>query len=365
MSHLFQLKRKKAEGHAEPRNGRDTDPSFTVAREARHELLETITNFMVRHDLNITGQNLSVVCAALSGADRRLAEEFNSRETNCEPIDQRWLDKMARLDPGTNDRIVELEKLMDKLEHSIMRFAQTAKTAQDESCGHRGAIGRQIEQIERDAVDDSKAIRVERVIELSHAMLERLELVEEAMDRSQAETRELRSSLAEARQEADVDHLTRLPNRRAFERRLKSANHEARVNGQPLSIAFCDVDHFKQVNDRHGHEAGDRILCALADTLSEIANDECFIARHGGEEFVLLFYGLGKDEAWRKLDGVRRMMANRQLMNRETGKPFGKVTFSGGIAEVTEETNPRSALARADEALYQAKADGRNKIIAI
>jgi diguanylate cyclase len=76
-----------------------------------------------------------------------------------------------------------------------------------------------------------------------------------------------------------------------------------------------------------------------------------------------LFHGLDKDDAFRKLDGVRRAMAAKQLLNRETGRPFGKVTFSGGIAEVTEEDDPRSALARADAALYEAKEAGRNRIL--
>ena len=100
----------------------------------------------------------------------------------------------------------------------------------------------------------------------------------------------------------------------------------------------------------------------MASTLNSVAADDCFVARHGGEEFVLLFYGLAKDVAFEKLDGVRRAMAVKQLMNRETGRPFGKVTFSGGLAQVTDHDDPRIALAQADEALYQAKQNGRNRI---
>lgn len=364
MSYPNPFGRRKRDRKAAATEPAATEKKLTLAEIARRDLLTEISEFIMRHDLDVTGANLSLICAALSGANRRLAQEFVKRETRREPIDQRYLDTMMRLNPGTHDRIAELERLMDKMEYSLMRFAQTARSAQDESSQHRGAIGRQIEEMESDAAARSEQIRVERVIELSHSMLERLDMVERAMDRSQNETQQLRSSLAQARHEADVDHLTRLPNRRAFERRLKSATDEAKADGVPLSIAFCDVDHFKQVNDTHGHEAGDRILCAIADTLSAIANDECFIARHGGEEFVMLFYGLDKEDAWRELERVRRMMASKQLMNRETGKPFGKITFSGGIAEVTETDDPRSALERADAALYEAKQGGRNMIIA-
>jgi diguanylate cyclase len=245
-----------------------------------------------------------------------------------------------------------------------MRFAQTAKSAQDQTSDGREALDAHISQIET-SVRSAQTVDLERVIDLSRAMLDRIEQVESAMERSQAETVQLRENLAKARIEADVDHLTRLPNRRAFERRFASAAAEARAQGEPLCVAFCDVDHFKAVNDTHGHDAGDRILVAIAGTLNDIANDECFVARHGGEEFVLLFYGLNKDAAWRKLDAVRRAMAHRQLMNRDTGRPFGKITFSAGIAEVTEDADTRSALARADAALYRAKQEGRNRIVAI
>jgi len=361
-------KRAENSGNAASANGA-SGQSESLAREERRELLDQIAAFALKHDLAVTSGNLAAICGALSGANGKLAEAFAAREIAGEPVDQRWLDTIARLDPDNNDRMSELEKLMDRLEYSLMRFAQTAKSAQDETSDGREALGAQIEAIATasGSVGSSteESVKVADVVDLSRAMLARIEQVETAMERSQAETQELRSNLAKARTEADVDHLTRLPNRRAFERRFNSATSDAKEKGEPLCVAFCDVDHFKAVNDTHGHDAGDRILVAIASTLNEIANDECFVSRHGGEEFVLLFYGLDKDAAWRKLDGVRRVMANKQLMNRETGKPFGKITFSGGVADVTEDADARSALSRADAALYQAKSGGRNQIVAI
>lgn len=342
-----------------------SDPEGPVSvrvLEARRDLLEGITHFTMKHNLDVTSANLAAICNALSGSNSQLAEAFVAREISGEPIDQRWLDTLVRLDPDTNARLAELDTLMDQLEYSLIRFAQTTKSAADQTSDHRGALDAQIAEMDSVTGGDS-GVEVARVIDLSRTMLESIAQVESAMVRSQAETDSLRENLAKARMEADIDHLTRLPNRRAFERRLASANTQARANGEPLCVAFCDIDHFKAVNDTHGHEAGDRILCAVASTLNSLASDDCFVARHGGEEFVLLFHGLAKYEAFEKLDGVRRAMAVKQLMNRETGRPFGKVTFSGGLAEVTEDDDPRSALARADAALYQAKEAGRNRIL--
>ncbi|MEL7446517.1 MAG: GGDEF domain-containing protein [Pseudomonadota bacterium] len=344
-----------------PQPGARVSP--TNGTGCKPDLLDSIGTFISKHHLQVTSANLSAICAGLSGENAKLADAISQREASGQPIDQRWLDTLTRFDLESNDRLNELETLMDKLEHSLIRFARSAKNAQDETSGHRNQLDRHITQMRRGDVSGRTGSEFERIIELSRSALSQLEQVEKTMERSQTETSELRDDLAKARIEADVDHLTRLPNRRAFERRLNSAAAEARAKKEPLCVAFCDVDNFKSVNDRYGHEAGDRILCAIADTLSAIASDECFIARHGGEEFVLLFYGFTKERAFRKLESARRAMAGRRLMDRETGKPFGRITFSGGIAEVTEDIDTRSALARADQALYKAKEAGRNKIL--
>lgn len=338
-------------------------PVTSRAEEARRALLARIGEFVETHDLAVTASNLATICGGLSGSHPELAQAFAAREIAGEPIDQRWLDTLGRLDPDNHSRIAELEALMDKLEYSLMRFAQTARSAQSETSDHRGALGAQIEAMAGADLSPAAAGELAQVLDLSRAMLARIEQVETAMARSQEETERLRENLAKARMEADVDHLTGLPNRRAFERRLVSASIEARAKGEVLSLAFCDVDRFKLINDTHGHDAGDRVLCAVAATLNEYAGDACFVARHGGEEFVLLFYGMDKEAARTRLDAIRRAQAARQLMNRETGKPFGRVTFSGGVAEVTEDSDTRSALARADAALYRAKQEGRNQVM--
>lgn len=328
-----------------------------LAAAARRALLERIADFLERHDLAASSSNLAAICGGLSGANPELARAFVQREVSGEPIDQRWLDTLVRLDPDGHTRIAELETLMDKLEYALMRFAQTARSAQSETSDHRGAISVQLEAMAHPA-------ELAEVFDLSRAMLARIEQAEAAMARSEAETERLRESLAKARIEADVDHLTLLPNRRAFERRLISAAMEAREKHEPLALAFCDVDHFKAINDRHGHDAGDRVLCALAALFNEHAGDNCFVARHGGEEFVILFYGTDKQAARLRLDTIRRAQAARQLLNRETGQPFGRITFSAGVADVSADADPRSALARADAALYRAKQEGRNRVIA-
>lgn len=342
------------------------------AREARTELMGRIAQFVLRHEIDITGQNLAVIAEALMGSKAELSKTVAAREISGEPINQQWLDCLARQGQGARKdradsrRMQALEELMDRMEGQLLRFSDVAKNAQDESTEHRGAIDEQIEIMSQREVEGSLLrAELDRVIEISQTMVERMSQVELAMERSQAETMRLRNSLAKARVEADIDHLTRLPNRRAFERRFEEAERQLDANGEAFSVAICDIDNFKAVNDTHGHKAGDRVLVAVSTMLSSHASADCFVARHGGEEFVLIFAGADKDEAWRKLDGIRRVQAAKRMVNRDNGKGFGRITFSGGIAEVAKTGDAETALTRADAALYRAKEEGRNRIVAV
>jgi diguanylate cyclase len=183
------------------------------------------------------------------------------------------------------------------------------------------------------------------------------------MQCSQAETDRLRADLEQARREADIDCLTGLPNRRAFEREYLRAVENARADGSPLHVAICDIDRFKSVNDRFGHEAGDGLLRAVASMLGECATDGCFVARHGGEEFVLLLRGPSREDSVARVDAVRAALAARRFISRRNRLPIGTISFSAGMADVLAEADSRSALARADAALYRAKESGRNRVV--
>lgn len=332
------------------------------AREGRSELMQRLSEFVLKHDVALTGSNLSTIVAGLSGSDAALARAFAAREIAQEPISQDWLDQQAKNHTREDERADALEGLMDRIENSLTKFAETAQSAQAKTSEHRGAISDQITKMAQTSDDGGPRAEIDRLVELSRAMLDRISQVESAMKESQAETAELRESLAEARAEADVDHLTRLPNRRAFERELERAADLAEDNGEDLCVGFCDVDHFKSINDTHGHDAGDRVLVAIARTLQRHAGKNCFAARHGGEEFVLLFQGLGVDDAIERMDRIRIDLSSRQMVNRDSGKSFGRITFSGGVSQVHGVHDAREALARADAALYEAKQGGRDQV---
>lgn len=340
--------------HAPPDGG----GTRNLAQLARHQLISTIMAFLIDNDLEVSSSNLILAHAAFSGKNPLLARQITTRSQSANGISQQWLNELAEQDNVQPDR-ADLDRLMTRLETNLEAFHVHAKEARSVTSDY----GTELEQHVDDLEQLQKTGRiVSSLADLAKIMLERTRKAEDDMRKSEDEAKALRRSLERAKRDAELDFLTGLPNRRAFEILLERHFKEARAACEPLSVAFCDIDEFKKVNDLHGHDAGDRVIKAIADTLARISNDHCHVARHGGEEFVMLFRGLTPTQAAEKLDDAREQLAERRLINRKTDEPFGQITFSGGVADVFGYGETRGALKAADEALYKAKAGGRNRI---
>ena len=326
---------------------------------ARRELLDRVTNFLVDHDLAITPSNLVIAHSAFSGGNLALARKIAEREVARETIEQAWLDEAAREDQPDAGLREDLVKLAARIETSIERFGDSTRSARSAAADYNSELEKHVAEV---GEAGASGAMLANIAELATAMLERSRQLEADMQRSERESDALRKSLAKAQREAKVDHLTGLPNRRAFEDLLETHYREAQAEIEPLCVAFCDIDHFKRVNDSHGHDTGDRVIQAIAQVLSQISGKNCHVARQGGEEFVMLFRGMSPREAQARLDAARDQMAARNFVNRATDEPIGQITFSGGVADVFAHEDPRAALRAADEALYRAKHAGRNRI---
>ena len=329
------------------------------AEAARQQLLADIDGFLGAHKLEASAYTLAIAHDYLTGADHMLVRQIDRQVQGRKPVTLDWLEQIT-LRPGKGQEEKLLAALMTKLESSLDEFSLTARAAKSVTTDYNSALEAHIGEL----VQVSKAgVVISELAEIARAMLVRTREIEKEMTRTELQTRSLKRSLEQARRSAVHDHLTGLPNRRAFDGLLECEVRTALENREPLCIAFCDIDNFKAINDFHGHDAGDRVLKVVAQTLSRISNDKCHVARHGGEEFVILLRGTTLAEAWEVLDHARAEMAKRRLVNRSTDVPFGKVTFSGGVADVFAFPDPRTALKAADEALYRAKAEGRNRVV--
>lgn len=173
---------------------------------------------------------------------------------------------------------------------------------------------------------------------------------------------ELARALEQIRQLATHDDLTGLLNRRAMLDRMQLEQRRSLRSGSPLLIAQLDIDHFKAVNDTHGHAAGDLVLQSFADTVRRNVRDTDVLARWGGEEFVLLLCDTPAADAVALMERLRQAVQAMQVPVAQGGQPI-TVTVSIGLARHTPADPLAGTLERADRALYAAKAGGRNRVV--
>ena len=173
---------------------------------------------------------------------------------------------------------------------------------------------------------------------------------------------ELARALEQIRQLATHDDLTGLLNRRAMLDRMQLEQRRSLRSGSPLLIAQLDIDHFKVVNDTHGHAAGDLVLQSFADTVRRNVRDTDVLARWGGEEFVLLLCDTPAADAVALMERLRQAVQAMQVPVPQGDGPI-TVTVSIGLARHTPADPLAGTLERADRALYAAKAGGRNRVV--
>ena len=165
--------------------------------------------------------------------------------------------------------------------------------------------------------------------------------------------------VAELEHLAMVDELTDVPNRRFLDLTLSSRLAELRRHGAPFVVAFCDIDHFKDFNDEHGHDVGDQVLRMVAKTLAGDMRGSDTVVRFGGEEFVLLLQHAGHDTPSTACERLRQLVAACSL---DISGSSLSVTISVGATFAGADDSPDSVLRRADQLLYHSKHEGRNRV---
>ena len=176
----------------------------------------------------------------------------------------------------------------------------------------------------------------------------------------QVQKRELEASLERIRLLATQDELTGLVNRRHMLALLRAEQARHMRTAQPLSLILLDLDYFKRVNDTYGHQAGDAVLKGFADAARGTLRSSDVLSRWGGEEFLLMLPDTGEDEAERCMERMRQGLA---YVTFTSVAPDLKITFSAGLSACRAGESLEAAIERADQALYAAKAQGRNRTV--
>jgi len=329
-------------------------------RKGRGDLFDRIGRFLEDQALDATPANYTLAHATLSDPDGPLARMVAQLTEGGVRLNRREIEELGGTIQGLSlpeDRCADDEQaraLVAETQAKVDDFAEMMRAIHAETQG----FGRDLAATAA-TIGARPSLSAQDLARLAAAMVARTRDAEDRLAQATHEAEALRAKLAEARDTARRDALTGLPNRRAFDEAF-----EARDQGRgPWNLAICDVDHFKRLNDSHGHPVGDRVLRAIAESLTEACEGQ-LVARYGGEEFAILIGGLAPVEAADLVEHVRVSVAAKRFRNRDTDAQIGKVSISIGLTQVQRLEGIASAFDRADRLLYTAKAQGRDRVCA-
>lgn len=277
-----------------------------------------------------------------------------------------------------SSRFVEPLPEFTALSAALARLGGTLREATGAMASHgagTAAFGEALDELSAAAMQDPQRLRaaLSRLAEDAREMTRSSQDMGNRLANSTREIEALRAELEDARREAHTDALTGLPNRRAFDERLKLLAGEAVANGQTLALILIDIDHFKAVNDRFGHPVGDALLRRTGSTIKAKMSEgaaaggmaaNAMAARFGGEEFAVLLPMTEAGRAFEEAEKIRLAVAGQSFAMRSTGSRLGPITVSLGLAMLEMEQDVMRLVEQADAALYRAKQEGRNRTCA-
>jgi diguanylate cyclase len=248
--------------------------------------------------------------------------------------------------------LAEIDEVMEMIELAV---------------GSTTKYGQSLEVLSQDLAGPVDRTRVREVVQSLVLATRDVESTNKTLDARLKETRGeiegLRETLEAVRIEALTDPLTGIANRKHFEEMLVKAIDHAAVQHTPLALLIIDIDHFKRFNDTYGHLTGDQVLRLVAMTMRERVKTKATLARFGGEEFGVILPDSTLEAARDTAEQIRQTVISRELVKRSTGESLGRVTVSLGVAAFRRGDTAMSLLERADQCMFGAKRNGRNRTV--
>ena len=256
-------------------------------------------------------------------------------------------------------KFVDIDKITEALSRKILNLLKTADISSEEI----KTISKELINI--DTKDSFEVVR-EKLITITVSLDREINKFSGEIKRENEELLNLKrrveileTQLEEAKKEAKIDDLTKMLNKKALNEELRKQESYYKRFNRPYSIIFFDIDHFKNVNDTYGHDAGDIILKSVALILNRYSREIDVVGRFGGEEFVIIAPETSKEGAKIFAEKIRKIVEKTKFLYKNTRI---NIAISGGVAERIETNSMEETLKLADERLYKAKEKGRNQI---
>ncbi len=333
---------------------------YTHTFERSVELLREALPLMSRQQAALHPTSYAVWYAYVAGDPSALREAVDGRLRRHHVLDEAATQALYE-DHLADDDTVGANRIADGFRRVLTGMSDTASAASE----HTTRFGDSLSRISAGALD---AAALSDLREHTRQMQHSIAHLQQRLDASRREVDWLREEVEQARRDALVDALTGLANRRAFDRKMAAliAGLEVDAAAPRPCLLIGDIDNFKRINDRYGHQFGDQVLRGLAEVIRTLTPTSALAARVGGEEFALLLPGAMVDDAERLAERLRAAVASSRIRQQQEGAcandELGQVTVSLGVAPYRHGETAHDFFQRADRALYRSKTSGRNRV---
>ena len=326
------------------------------------EYLRLTLTHLTKHKLKASPINYTVWYDALSGKNLKLKNALDQLIAAGQPLTDKQVETLYQQFVTDGDRLV-MTRLLTKLNLMIQEIAGQITESGEDLAGHGQTLGSLTDQLQN--IDDFNGVReiIDRMIEETRAIMASGSRLQTRMKVSSADLKQLQKELEDSRKQAMTDALTGLANRRGLEHRMEIERIRARQNNASFSVILLDIDWFKRINDDFGHLVGDSLLRGVAGILRSQTRSCDFAARFGGEEFLVLLPETDVAGAAVVARKIKAVLGAKDWRVKDSGRAIGCVTASMGIALYQVGDSDAQVIHRADQALYRAKALGRNRIV--
>jgi diguanylate cyclase len=335
--------------------------NYTESKEQSAEILRAVLGTMGHHDAPFNPITFTLWYEHIAGTNQSLTQALEQalvtepRLSN-DTVKRLFSRHVAGVDHAEMERISgDFQRVMGGMAESAAKTGDSAGEYRDQLQGLSQAL---------EAGDTTGATPYIKDVMLGTSKMElSAQALQTQVNASRNEIMRLQSELSRVRNEALLDPLTRILNRRGFDQELAAMMQSQPGPQGAHCLVMIDIDHFKKVNDTHGHVTGDRVIQALGEVLKQTVTDPAHaVARYGGEEFAVLMPNCQLDDCARMAETIRTRVKSMKVRNKKTQEVMLTVTVSLGLTCQADGDDAATLIARADAALYQSKQGGRDRV---
>jgi len=332
-----------------------------VSPEQSAELLRLTLPVMARHKVPVTPHNYSVWFSYTNRENPKLNAEIDGLIASGSPFNDEVNERLYQQYNSECD-INQFNKIHGEMGEILDEVSRSLQDAGSDAQNYGGTLEGMVQNVAATSNLEDIKLLLTTLVQETRQMQRSTQLLHEHLDSKSHEITLLKEELEAERKRASSDPLTGLANKFAMydvlEERVKEISES-----KPLSLLMLDIDHFKKVNDTHGHLIGDRVIRFVAQVLQQNTKGMDLAARYGGEEFSVLLPDTGLQGAKAVAERIRTSVAEAKLVRSDNKAPLGQITISVGVSQYCCNEDSMEFINRADQCLYAAKHAGRNRVM--